>query len=303
MPLDKHRSHAFGHDWVSDLPLGQFDAATGDAVAGLPPVAVARSLELTPRQPVRTINGGFLFRDGFRLSFRHEATFDMVAGTRVGYLPGPQWPGGMPLAFFSTTVALTLAWRGLIPFHASAIEVGGRAFLLAGPPGAGKSTYAAGLLRLGAHLVSDDLSVLTPPDLTSAPRIYRGRPAMRLHPALAATVGAHQCESVPGDPRGKLLVRPAARTEADSVPLGGFVLLGQAPRITTEQARLLLLGALFRPRWLGALPGHAQRVRAVMSLAGEVPVLGFDRIERYDQVTQDARVSALMALLAASSPP
>jgi len=303
VPFETHLARAFGRCWRSDVPLHQFDATTADAVTGLPTVDVTRGLLLAPRHAVRTINGGFLYHDGFRLSFRHEATFNMVDGTRVEYVPGPQWPGEMPLAFFSTTVALTLAWQGLIPFHATAIDVGGRAFLIAGPPGAGKSTYAAGLLRLGARLVSDDLTVLTPPDAAGAPRVYRGRPAMRLHSALAATIVASRRDDVPGDSRGKLLVRPEARTQADSIPLGGFVLLGQPRVIASEQARLVLLRALFRPRWLGALPGHAQRVRAVMSLAGEIPVLGFERIEHYDEVTQDARAGALMTLLAASSPP
>ena len=49
----------------------------------------------------------------------------------------------MPAAFYSTVAALTLAWRGALPCHASAVEIDGRAILIAGPSGAGKSTLCA----------------------------------------------------------------------------------------------------------------------------------------------------------------
>ena len=44
--------------------------------------------------------------------------------------------------------------------HASGVVLGGRAALFAGPPGAGKSSLAAALLRRGAPLLSDDTVAL-----------------------------------------------------------------------------------------------------------------------------------------------
>lgn len=52
--------------------------------------------------------------------------------------------------------------RGIVPIHAAAIEVDGRAVLLAGASGAGKSTLAAAFLRRGHRVLSDDVAPLDP---------------------------------------------------------------------------------------------------------------------------------------------
>jgi hypothetical protein len=72
-------------------------------------------------------------------------------------LPGrPDW------AFILPAQALPLAatLRGLEVFHAAGVVVGGGAVLFAGPPGAGKSSLAAALLRRGATLLGDDAIAL-----------------------------------------------------------------------------------------------------------------------------------------------
>jgi HprK-related kinase A len=46
--------------------------------------------------------------------------------------------------------------------HAAVVERGGRALLLPGRPGAGKSTLAAGLVLRGWRLLSDEVTVLPP---------------------------------------------------------------------------------------------------------------------------------------------
>jgi hypothetical protein len=50
--------------------------------------------------------------------------------------------------------------RGLEVFHASGVVFDGKALLFAGPPGAGKSSLAAALVRAGAELLSDDVVAL-----------------------------------------------------------------------------------------------------------------------------------------------
>ena len=52
---------------------------------------------------------------------------------------------------------LTIAWRALLRFHASTVTIDGRAVLIAGPAGAGKSTLAAALTALAARSLSNDL--------------------------------------------------------------------------------------------------------------------------------------------------
>src|SRR2546423_11656048 len=46
--------------------------------------------------------------------------------------------------------------------HAAVLEQGGRALLLQGPPGCGKSTLCAGLASRGWRLLSDELALIDP---------------------------------------------------------------------------------------------------------------------------------------------
>lgn len=72
-------------------------------------------------------------------------------------------PGGAEWSTLLTAQALPLAatLQGFEVLHASGVVLGGRAALFAGPPGAGKSSLAAALLRRGdAELLSDDTVAL-----------------------------------------------------------------------------------------------------------------------------------------------
>lgn len=66
--------------------------------------------------------------------------------------------------------------------HASAVSIGGRAVLIAGRPGSGKSDLALRLIDRGAVLVSDDYTIVTRSGrrlLASAPETIRGRIEIR----------------------------------------------------------------------------------------------------------------------------
>jgi ABC-type cobalamin/Fe3+-siderophores transport system ATPase subunit len=302
----EHHASAFGLTWHSDIALDGFDVVSPSRgeVQRTGIMRVRRVAALADRGPGRQLNRGRLYADGVRLGWGDEVVFDMIDGDRIDYLPGPGWQGSMPLTFYSSFAAITLAWRGAIPFHACMVEVDGHAVLIAGPSGAGKSSLTAGLLGIGARLFADDLAVVR---VANGPigngrigngriEAVRGRPTMRQHRDTAARIDADLCVPIAGDPRDKWLVRPRARADAAVLPLAGLLVLTDQPLVLDGRAKLALLAAnLFRPRRLAALPNQAARKHDLLAIAATIPVAAFPAITTFDPRDQKDRADDALA--------
>ncbi len=290
----KYDATAFGLRWRADVLLPRF----GPAAAGDPDVVVGRVDRLAERALLKPINRGHVCADGVRFVWEREVAFDLYDGMRIDYAAGEDWRGSMPLCFYSTIAALTLAWRGALPMHACAVEVDGRAILICGAAGSGKSTLAAGLLAAGASFIADDLTAVVP-TLGSAPdRVPTGRPAMRLHPALTAWIdcAAHEPDADGGC--GKRLVRPTAVAGTKSLPLAGFLILGgDGQPIGTTSRYLLTQAQLFRPRWLAALPNAAGRARSAFLTAQKIRMAWFASGEVREEAAFRERANDALALI------
>jgi len=118
----------------------------------------------------------------FWLTYEDGAEFVVDRlGTRVWAC----WPESLTLDDVSTyllgpVLGFVLRLRGVTCLHASAVEVDGRALAIVGPPGAGKSTLAAGFANAGFAVLSDDVS----PVLNRRGRfsVQPGYPLLRLWP-------------------------------------------------------------------------------------------------------------------------
>jgi hypothetical protein len=124
----------------------------------------------------------------------------------------------------SQALPLAATIRGFEVFHASGVVVDGRAALITGPPGAGKSSLAAALLRAGGELLSDDAVAV---QLSDGELIaHAGSVVLQLRPPeekrLSAGARAELGQAA-GSFEGKhLYVSSGAR---DPVPIGGLFLL------------------------------------------------------------------------------
>lgn len=290
-----HLSAAFGLRWASDLPLAHFASleATGAASTD---IQVSRAVALAERSPLASVRRGHVYADGTRFPWEREAVFDTRNGNRVEYLPGPGWRGELPHAFYGTVAAHLLAWRGMIPLHACAVEIGGRAVLIAGTGGAGKSSLMAGLIARGAALVSDDLTALAFHDGVAG--ALPGRTTIRLGDAVAAwTAGERQALPSPVT-RGKHVIRPALRTRAERLPLAALLVLGEPLGMLSPADRARAFARhLFRPAWLAALPGRRERQQALLALAAQVPVIGFPALDQGGEAAHYARADQARALV------
>lgn len=265
IPPASHLASAFGLLWRSDIALSGFDTVDdgGDRAGD---IDVYRVNRLADRPAGRAVDRGFVYADGIRFCWDEEVIFDISAST-IAYKPDRDWTGVMPVSFYSTVAALIAAWRGLVPLHASAVAIDGRAVLVVGRSGAGKSTLTAGLLALGARFIADDLVVLS----VGRHRIdvQRGRPTIRLHPDTAGPVDPHAAP-VLGDPLGKWLARPDDR-QREALALGAVVILDAADVAPAAQ----LLPHLFRRRRMAALPMRDMLIQDILAIASRVPVLAY----------------------------
>ena len=95
---------------------------------------------------------GRLFDD-----FRYEATDGREVV--IEPLPGAS-PHNVADGIMSRVLTIVAYQRGVLPLHASAVELDGRVIAVSGLSGAGKSTFAALLVARGGRVVADDMLVL-----------------------------------------------------------------------------------------------------------------------------------------------
>jgi hypothetical protein len=89
--------------------------------------------------------GSFLIENGMKISFCKDEHCNNKAFRTL---------------LLGSVFSVIFFQRGILPIHGSAVEFGGKCYLIAGPSGVGKSTCAAYLIRKGCRFLSDDVSVL-----------------------------------------------------------------------------------------------------------------------------------------------
>lgn len=133
--------------------------------------------------------------------------------------------------FLWGTVFGAVAWlNGLVPLHASAVDVGGRIVAFTADSGGGKSTLAAGLAGLGLpHVCDDTLVVSVDPDgITALPD---AKPLKLWDDALVLTnlEAARPVPSMPGKHYASASVKALL-----ALPLTDLVFIEKGERIEIE---------------------------------------------------------------------
>ncbi len=141
-------------------------------------IATGRQVELSAPAPMvqldwpegstrisdeRTEDGGVLFQiergeGGYRFCGpRHGTAIVSPQASRICGSLGEGGVGDWQRFLIAQVLPFTAVLRGLEVFHASAVAVDGQAIAFLGPSGAGKTSIAMALCRLGATFLADDV--------------------------------------------------------------------------------------------------------------------------------------------------
>ena len=188
---------------------------------------------------------------------------------------------------WSIPAMLCLLARGDSALHAAAVEIDGRAVVLAAPGTFGKTTLAAALHASGHRLLSEDTTCMrVAPEATS---VVPGPAMLRLRHDVAQELDVPHATAVGSveDDRVHLALDPAGRGDCTPVPLGAVVLLRRSDhdvrieRATPAEAVRDLWALSFR------LPEDADRARCFADVAGlvrTVPIWNLHRRLRFDDL-------------------
>jgi hypothetical protein len=176
--------------------------------------------------------------------------------------------------------------RGLLPLHANAVEIEGRAIAFMGESGAGKSTLAAWFHDRAHRIVADDVCVVRF-DAAGNALAQPGLPRLRLwDEALEATgrSAAEFARSYAGDETfNKFDVPIAAQTAADrELPLAAAYILERGERTEIQSLQgLEAVEAVFAHTYRGAFVAPADAAQshwsAALQLVRSMPVFRFTR--------------------------
>jgi hypothetical protein len=200
------------------------------------------------------------------------------------------------LFLLGSAIGALLHQRGLLPLHANAINLGGRAVAFSGHSGAGKSTIAAWFHDRGYPILADDVCVIGFDDSGRA-LAYPGIPRLRLwREALEASgrdAGAYDRSF---DDMDKYDVPTSGDAKLEPVPLAAVYLLRKAEdardaaieRLTGVDAIETLIANTYRGGYLRSIGRTQEHVAACLRVVRAVPVFRAKRLWGFEQFDEQA---------------
>jgi hypothetical protein len=262
--------------------------------------AGAREIATASATPPSSVEGDSFwqyqyFADGaLRAAWREHFEFFVAGdGSKVLWRRLARVPDEVLFTYLLNQVlSECLAARGVESLHASAVVVQGGAVALLGDSGFGKSTLAAGMMRAGHALLTDDVLVLEfkGSRVLAQPSLAR----LKLHPdGTEAFFGARASLPMNTFTDKKILRLQRAEHAARRVPLRALFVLPSATRATRvgirraseRRASIELMRSRFTVAPRGARR-RAQQFRFVCRLARTVPVWLLSYPRRLDMLPQ-----------------
>lgn len=170
---------------------------------------------------------------GFSVVWGGVGRYDVVGGRDITITPDHKAVCEMVLQpFYSIIIAALLFQRSHFIFHGSCVEFAGKAIILIGDKGYGKSTLALSMMQQGCRLLSDDVTGLVFDENSTVPMVLPGVANVKIWPEAAEVIGVSKDLLAPLNPYidKKQYHVPLESFQKDTIPLGAIIILGQGAR-------------------------------------------------------------------------
>lgn len=267
-------------------------------------LAVRSALEL-PELPAHRLDGEpdvIISRgsshDGTLIAIDGIAEYRVSAGSQISVSPSPGASSrNIRLYLLGSAMGLLLHQRALLPLHANAVDVDGRAIAFVGPSGSGKSTLAAWFHDNGYRVLADDVCVIRFDG--AGPSVCPGLPRLRLWKEALEASGRnaeHFSRSYAGDDDWEKFDVPldGAGTPQGTTPLGAIYVLDSAKKSRIELLTgLAAADALFANTYRGRFVAEAGEPRlhweACIRLVRSTPILRAERQWGLERLESESR--------------
>ncbi|MBA3666256.1 MAG: hypothetical protein H0W65_00835 [Sphingomonas sp.] len=285
----------FGLTLRSDLPLPELVRVDGVVDPDVRVVLADSSMPQSGR--------------GLGFAVEGVARFEVIGGSTIIVAVDPDSaPRNVRLYLLGSAMGMLLHQRQLLPLHANAIEIDGKAYAFLGASGAGKSTLAAAFQDRGYRVLADDVCVIRFEDNGRA-MVAPGMPRLRLwRDSLEASgrdASAYPRSYAGDETWDKYDVGlPPSATLADSVSLASIFELRAADRFCVTglggmDAVSALMANTYRGYFVAEADGARNHWQDCIRLAKSVPVMTFARPLDFTQL--DACVSYLLSAIKAAA--
>jgi hypothetical protein len=186
--------------------------------------------------------------------------------------------------------------RGLVPLHANAIEIGGKAVAFSGRSGAGKSTLAAWFADRGHRVLCDDVCAIGFAE-DGTPIAWPGIPRLRLwqDAVLRSGRGVDSYERS-FDGQDKYDVPTGVEPSAEPLPLAACYLLAEADEGEPASIRTLtgtaaveaLIANTYRGGFLRLIGGAERHWRSCVRIASRAKIYRAERRWGEDRFEDEA---------------
>jgi hypothetical protein len=233
-------------------------------------------------------------KDSLVLVVPDVGRFRIAEGTSITVEPEPGVPErNVRLFLLGSAFGALLHQRGLLPLHANAVEIDGKAVAFMGESGSGKSTLAAWFHDHGCRVLADDVCVVRF-DATGRAMACAGLPRLRLwvdameltgrdrdglHRSYVGEAGDLDKFDVP--------VELSAMMPGDAV-LGAVYLLDDGEEFAIEplagvEAADAIFANTYRGAYVAATGTHRDHWHAAMTLARRTPVFRVMRTKSFGE--------------------